>query len=440
MQMTAAKPAMPYRSTETMAALWLVYDVGLAVLAILLATEALNRFGIASPLWAIVYAMTLLRIAFVLNAFVGVLARNALLFVYPAVCLLSVVWSVERGISMASALQLLATIVIATFIGARFKLRSIILFVFIVVGATAFLSLVNWATGIFGTVYAGSGGLLGIYSQKNALGQRCLIALLAGFAILLTPGRTSIVLRAFVLGTVLIMLVALALSKSATSNILVVPFAAALVFLCAHRLNQGFFAITVLLGVVALGTIPLTLALLDLNPVTLILKAFGKDASLTGRTSIWDIGEAVLSKHFSLGVGYLAFWRSSEFASLALLAQHIGGEAVMGFHNFILEIWVGTGLPGLMGIGLLIVVALYRTGLLYLRTRDVSAAYGAIAIGVSIVLALLGTSLYRQHEFSMLLITMLAVSAGEELRRFRRARANARSSDGDVPLVPTGRP
>lgn len=416
--MTMNRPAaLPARRYSAMPAVWLAYDVCLALLALLLATEALNRFGISSPLWALVYAMTFFRIALVLNAFTNVVFRNAVLLIYPTTCLMSVAWSVEPKISLVSSLQLFVTIIIGLTIGARFKLRSIVLFILVIVGITVFLSLVNWATGIFGPAYAGSGGFLGIYTQKNVLGQRCLIALLAGLVIPLTPGREGLIMRAGVLGIAVMIVFALILSKSATSTILVVPFAVALVILCSHRLNRGLFAVTLTFGIVAIGTVPLIMALLDLNPVTLILDAFGKDSTLTGRTSLWDIGEAVIAKNAWLGVGYLAFWRSGEFANMALLAQHIGGEAIMAFHNLVLEIWVGTGLPGLIGIFLFTCTCLYRSTSLYLQTRDVSAAFAMMAVSASIVLSLFEPSLYRQHDFVILICAMLATSSGEDRRR-----------------------
>jgi hypothetical protein len=74
-------------------------------------------------------------------------------------------------------------------------------------------------------------------------------------------------------------------------------------------------------------------------------------------------------------------------------------------------------------------VAIRRTVRLYMLVRSPEAAFGIGAIGVSITLALFGTSLYRQHEYSIILIMMIGVSAGEELRNLRWTRQGARKRD-----------
>lgn len=402
---------------------WALFDVGVAALAILVSTDALNRFGVSSIVWLGVYALITARVILVWRGFFDLLARNVAYIVYPAVCGASTLWSYNGSDTLQAAVQLSFTIAFGMFIGWRFSLAAICILQF---GATLLpimVSLVNWLTGLFGTVYSPTGGLLGIFTQKNMLGQRGLFSAVSAVTILMMPRwRYSVLAKLAALGGLPFILLAVWLSASVTSILLLPAFTGLLFVLCLHKLPRSLIVSGLVVGVLVLALAPVVLAILGINPVAETLRAFGKDATLTGRTDMWDIAGQVLDTHAMFGVGYSAFWNASAFSNLSLLAQHIGGENVGSFHNFVLEILVGTGVLGLVAMAILIGVTLWRTFLLFFRTRSIPSAYALVLTVASVALSFVGTGLHRQHEYMIMFVVMVGVAAQRELRHAVSAR------------------
>lgn len=403
--------------------LWTVYDWATAFLAILASTDVLARFGLNSIVWLGVYGLVLLRLATVYEAAYRLVVQNLAYFAYPAACLASVLWSVSAKDSLVAAVQLTVTVLVATFIGARFSLRAICLLHLAATFIGCFLSLVNWATGVFGPIYAPAGGLLGVFTQKNQLGQRAMFAVLSGVALLLQPSRDPL-LKLVVAGALGVALFMLALSLSVTSILLLPTSVGLLMLLCAHRFPSTLVLAGAIAAVVLVALGPIGLALVGVDPVATLFAAFGKSSTLTGRTDIWAMAEDVIGRYPILGVGFSAFWESPRFANYAYLAQEIGGEGVAGFHNFILEIWAGTGVFGLAGIATMLVVTFCRIVALYRRTRSVMAAYAFAGTFGAIGLSLFFPNFYRQHEYLMMFVVMVGVAAQAELGRHARRGAS----------------
>jgi O-antigen ligase len=408
---------------------WQIYDVALAAMVVLVSTDTFNRFGVGSPAWAICYAMAAARMLSA-PAFMGALIRSNLTqLAYPVACIVSVLWSKTPQWSFFSGLQLLATVVIALVIGARVRLFTLIFILFGVLLLPLGMSLVNWQTGIFGQIYGGSGGLLGIYTQKNMLGENAMLVLLAGVALILAGAWRSLFLLAVIAGGMLMAALSLQLSQS-VSPLLVLPVSVALLLvLCRRHLGPKLVVIPAIGAFLALALGPVILAVMGVDPVAEILGAVGKSSTLTGRTKIWEIALQVLPDYWGLGVGFLAFWRAPEFASYAAMAQAIGGENVRAFHNFIFEIWIGTGIPGLATMLVLLWAALWRTWNAYRASGSVSAAFAFVMIVTAIILSLPGTGLYRGHESTIVFVVMFGAAAmastrpGWPLKSSKRGRS-----------------
>lgn len=124
-----------------------------------------------------------------------------------------------------------------------------------------------------------------------------------------------------------------------------------------HRLHIGldYILVSVSFLIVALTILPL---------FTPILNALGKDATLTGRTVLWNrIIEMMTQSHTFTGYGYEMFWRDTR----AVAEYHAGFEenswgATMttGAHNVLLEFWLNVGLIGIAAFFVMILDATRR--------------------------------------------------------------------------------
>lgn len=410
--------------------LWALVDVSVLGLTIAASSDMLLRFGPAQTLsWLLCYGLTLLRIGMIFPQFLALAGRNRIVFAYPFLCLSSVLWSAAPSESLVGGIQLLMTCLIATFLGWRYSLTLILRALAVILSLGAALSLLHWATGIFPwPVFTRAGGLAGIFSHKSMLGLRVLIAALAILALWLMPTRTiSRRSKLWLLPAMAMVLMALALSQSATALLLLPAMAYVLFFLCRDRTPPLMIVLLFVGAMVIFAIAPLVLTLLGHDPLTFVLNAVGKDATLTGRTEIWEVAGEVIGAHPVLGVGFGAFWKAQEFSVLRLATQHAGAITSSSFHNFALEILVSTGPLGLLAVAGLIGTGLSRLATLLSRTGSVAAAIGIVLMLTLVATSFLGPALYRGHDFAMVLVVMLVVSAQEDLRAAHAALGRGRA-------------
>ena len=401
-----------------MSSFWAIVDVSLLMLTILVSSDSLIRLGpVQSLVWALCYGLLLLRAGTLATIFVPVVLRNTAMFAYPAACIVSVLWSVSPLTSLVSAIQLLMTVLIATYLGWRYSLAALTKAVFIVLTFAIILSLLHWATHVFPwEVYSYAGGLVGVFSQKNMLGQRCLFALIVIMAIWLLP-RSQVTgrFRLAALMALVLVLLALALSKSITTVLLAPALLGLFALICVQYIPPLVVALLAGATILSFALGPVLLSAAGIEPIEAILTAVGKDATLTGRTVLWQIAAGVWGQNMPMGIGYGAFWKSAAFVNERLITESYG-ENILGFHNFVLEILVGTGLAGIAAMFLLIGTAAFRLLWVFRTRSSIGAACGLVLLVGALTASMLGPSLYRGHEFMLILIVMYAVSAGEEAR------------------------
>jgi len=76
--------------------------------------------------------------------------------------------------------------------------------------------------------------------------------------------------------------------------------------------------------------------------------ALHKDASLTGRTYLWDFGGRLVNERPWFGHGTASFWRQGNIDAEGLWRKfEITGRAGFNFHNLFVEAAVGNGYVGL---------------------------------------------------------------------------------------------
>ncbi len=402
-------------------------DTGLLFLTLVVSSDMLVRLGPGQAVaWLGCYGLVLLRIFMTWPQYGLTLLRNAVILAYPVACLMSVLWSKAPLDTAVSGIQLTMTFVIASYLGARYALAALMRALVIVLALAVALSLLHGATGVFPwPVHSRTGGLLGVFSQKNMLGQRALFAIVVLLAIWLMPRRdASVGSKRLVMVAMAPSLLALGLSQSMTSVLLVLPLAGALAVICWRQIPPSVAVIMAMGAGLVIALLPLALAVAGMDPLGTVLAAVGKDATLTGRTELWQVARSVWSDYPLLGVGYGAFWAAPEFANARLITQHAGAVTSVSFHNFVLEILVGTGLLGLAAMGLLILATVRRLLRLLVRTGSVAAACGLVLVLGILATSFLGPSLYRAHEFMITLLVMFAVSAqGDRMRAATQDRA-----------------
>ena len=146
----------------------------------------------------------------------------------------------------------------------------------------------------------------------------------------------------------------------------------------------------------------------------------GKDATLTGRTEIWDGITRVMVDHTWTGFGYGAIWDDTDpFAPLAWITHYANFRAGHA-HNGWMEIWINVGLLGVIAFGLWFIETWFRT--IWTTLAVGQGAWIALPFIAAYSIAMLTESItLTWHDMRWVLFTMVAVKLALGADQFDRS-------------------
>jgi exopolysaccharide production protein ExoQ len=327
--------------------------------------------------------------------------------------LASAVWSIDPQTTVREAIQyfivVLGAIGLATSLKADEYMDLLARMCLLAAMASLALAIISRGNAFMG------GDFVGIFSQKNVLGEAMTMGALASLHGL-RVGKGGH-LRNFV-SLVLIAIVAL-MSQSATSCLVIFLFCGSDAVVAAIR-KGGAVRILAIAG--AILTSPLLIYVAAFPDS--ILESIGKDPTLTGRTEIWAYVIPDIYLKPWLGWGYLAFWSFNNPAAVQISdAVHY---VVPQAHNGLLEMLLNVGLVGTS----LFVFVLARTVSLSLRCKRTSLATSCLLVCSAVILGGISETVllaYNEASTSVFFITgMLCERAvrAATLQRYRVALAS----------------
>lgn len=255
-----------------------------------------------------------------------------------SLCLASVLWSDNPGPTIRRGASLLTCVSFGVYLSQTFQLRGAIA----MAGRCAvFLGVLSVAVFIAvpkigrETALGYERAMRGVFSQKNPMAECMLLGLTCYAFRMLDEG-----VRRSHLACVAVLLLCIALGRSATSLAIAMLMLSAALFLGLRgrprlRLMMGFGA----------GWLLLAFVVMMLVAPDVMFHLAGRDASLTGRGPLWHEVLRVVAERPLLGHGYAGFWNedSREVQYLWLL---VGWQAPDS-HNGYLDVTVQIGLVGL---------------------------------------------------------------------------------------------
>lgn len=324
---------------------------GLVAVAISIFVFAYStRFGPVSIL--AYYALWLPLVLVDYRHVLGNYARFSWIIAFGLLAVLSLFWSDAPGVSARASVQYMSHIVCALIAARIVNIRTMTL------GGLTGVCLVVLYSLAFGEYHYdpidGEYSFVGAFASKNQLGFFSSLGIYFAFACIFILRE-----RGFwcLLGLACAGLCGYALiaSQSATSIIAVAATLAVMVvlgvmFLFAPRTRKALLLTALLLG---LG---IALVGLNLGGLDILLGAFGKDATLTGRTYLWSEGIAAAGQAPFFGVGYQAYWVQGFSEAERLWEEfYIGTRSGFHFHNTYIEVLVELGFAGLALLCLIII-------------------------------------------------------------------------------------
>jgi exopolysaccharide production protein ExoQ len=361
--------------------------------------------------WLLADVTTVAMIATWHAQFIETARKNLILLSWPALATMSSLWSLTPEMSQYHGLQLLATVLVGFLLSIFARLDRLVALVFTAFFGSAVLSaafvVVNPGSGI-----AAGGEWQGIYAHKNLMGSMMGLLIIAAACLFLEGWY-----RWLSGGAMLFAAMLLLLSRSGTAIVVLALTLAA--FPVSMIVRKGMIAAWMAAGF-ALMTGAAGLLVLELNDVDLmqfVLRALGKDETLTGRTLLWDIAiNAYESRPWS-GFGFKAWWAAEETG--APFVKYIIGSEAGSFHNTFLEVAVALGHVGLF----LLVLGLLASFIVALRAYFLDGRPTSLWPLLTVVYIAFTcsaeTMLFANHSMFQLLLVVAAASATRHISLHR---------------------
>lgn len=313
----------------------------------------------------------------------------------------SVLWSVAPDLTLRRSLGLAGTVLVGIYLARRLSALQIFDALRRAVLLVTVASLLLWATGSALAVDDVHGTLRGVLPTKNTLGRVVALGTLAAAAmVVMDPAR-----RRRAAGSAVIMLAALALTASTGGMVMaaLVMGVAATILLAAHP--RGRIAVAGVAAVVLAAAV----ALLPGTSADEVTGVVGEDATLTGRTEIWDQALYALSLRPVFGYGYGAFWHKDFGAPEAQRIRAFLQWDVPSAHNGFLDLSLDLGIIGGL-IGVVALASLVVRGILDVAARRVPLGALRLSVaGVTILANLAETGLFQLNNlYTVLLAVALA--------------------------------
>ncbi|MEM7767273.1 MAG: O-antigen ligase family protein [Pseudomonadota bacterium] len=335
-----------------------------------------------------------------------IIRRSWLLFTIPVLVTLSMAWSPASSAAMRLGIFMILTSGIAVYVASRFTLSQIIRCLF----------------------FAGIGGLLwtlsspipfnlgGPFDHKNILAKRMMVTTMAGLAIAYNP-REMTPLRLLGVVIALISGYIVTQAESATSMVFLAVSVATLTLIWAVWMGaakvqflRGSLVLVVMALLVGVG---MYLTSVDINKLYVgFLDALGKDATLTGRTQLWEAGERVVKERPLFGVGAEGFWMWTRGDAYSLLeASYKQAGTRFNFHNSYYEVQVHLGLVGLAFLWATMIWCVFRSGLAWVKSQTIVRSFFLLLTLIVFTYSFTESLMYTVFDIDVMLFFVAAAAS-----------------------------
>ncbi len=257
--------------------------------------------SIVKILFLLIYSITFLLLIARWKKVVYMLSKDKFILILLGIAITSIVWSTRPEITVVRSIGIGGTSLFGLYLATRYSLKEqtgLLGWMFAIVILLSFLFAVALPKyGIMGSIHAGA--WRGIYYHKNVLGKMMVISTI--IFLLQTIGATKNRLILYIGLSLSTILLLLSRSSSAMVNLTLV-----ITLFLIFRTWRWRYEILVP-TFIAIITLMSSLYIWLMDNSAVIFSTLGKDATLTGRTDLWNLVWNMIWQKPWLGYGYGAF-------------------------------------------------------------------------------------------------------------------------------------
>jgi exopolysaccharide production protein ExoQ len=394
----------------------------------LIALSALmfTQFSQTNAVIVFMAAVIICGIARPYEAFTAVL-NSKILWPFLLYAALSITWSPIPDWTARGVVQLIFTAGAAVILAQALSPKS---FITVVIGScmiATVASIIYLGPALIGQLSSGF-PVQGIFlGSKNTFGYVEVLLILAGFCFVLDATRRPITRLSTVLGICLAAILLIG-SRSATA---VGALAPALICSSAAYFLIKFsprWRAIILVSVFAMSVLFAAMAIpVAESAFSFFLDVSGKDATLTGRTLLWQWADRIIAEQPILGSGYQAFWfEGNAYAIEIWREQGLDWRPGLNFHNQWYEMTVQLGYVGLVFTLVPFLIVLIDVARWAVRVPSPESCFFLGFMVYTTVSTYVEVELFSQYSIPFTIFIAAYVYA----RRNRRAQATPRATIG----------
>jgi exopolysaccharide production protein ExoQ len=294
--------------------------------------------------YLLTYIITISLLCLRWKRIIYLFSKNWFIWALILLPVLSLCWSFERDITIKNSFTLVCSSLFGIYLTSRYSVKEqlqLIVWSFYIIIILSFIFAIALPKyGLMGDFHQGK--WRGVFTHKNGLGATMVTSVIM-FLILGYSDRKNIIAWIF-LGLSTILLV-LSSSTSSLVNCLILVTA----FFILQILRWSYsIMIPTLMALLTMGT---ALNFWLVNNASVFFNAVGKDATLTGRTELWQLVWDMIWKQPWIGYGYGGFWNDfdGESAYVWRAITFHPSHAHSGYLNILLDLgflgltifWIG---------------------------------------------------------------------------------------------------
>lgn len=328
------------------------------------------------------------------------LSRQPFLLLLLAMVAISTFWSIAPAETFRRTVAIYFTTLGGIMLGARYRwtqLSQILAGSFAAVAVMSFLVAVFLPSfGVMSTLFPGA--WRGMWPEKNALGS----IMSLGFVVIAAAAVLNPRQAKWWWPLAGVALLVLIMSTSKTSLVAMLLGLGGLIFVAMARRNPAAGVATTWMAILGI----LMFAGVALFAADLFFEVLGKDATLTGRSKIWEAALRQIEQRPWTGYGYGVVWdQKGAWGPLAWIIKQ-SGFTPQHAHNAWIEQWLGMGVVGLAAFGLFFLQAIVLAILAVYRDPG---AYLAVPVVIVYTLMTLTESVaVTYHDFRWVLFVAIA--------------------------------
>ena len=350
-----------------------------------------------------IYGITLLLLSLRWRKTLQTLRQDYWIFSLVLIAAISLIWSFEKSNTLKDVFTITGSSLFGLYLASRYTLKQQLELMSWTYGIVIVLSFIFAVAmpklGIMGAAHQGK--WRGIFSHKNGLGQSMVYSFLTFMFLTYQSKKHKLLMWVGMSLSILLLLLSASTSSMFNLFVLVVVFFVLYIVRIPYLLMMPVIALIITVGE--------AFYLWSIDNSGVIFNSVGKDATLTGRTDLWQLTTDMIWKQPWIGYGFGGFWQGLNGAESGYILRAVTWTPSHP-HNGYLQLLLDLGILGLS----IFLIGFFRTMIRALNlirsTTAVAALWPVVHMAQLLITSTTETQLFAANNIGWILYVALVFS------------------------------